>query len=66
MTNSSTVNCAEACVNGCVLGEQCPHRDYAAAASKFIEQTSMDRMLEIAEESVRKKFAPPPEPFLPD
>jgi hypothetical protein len=66
MTNSSTVNCAEACVNGCILGEQCPHRVYAAAASKFIEQTSMDRMLEIAEESVRKKFSPPPEPFLPD
>jgi hypothetical protein len=66
MIDPSTVNCAEACVNGCVLGEQCPHRAYAAAASKFIEQTSMDRMLEIAEESVRKRFSRPPEPFMPD
>lgn len=56
MSDPKSINCAEACVNGCVLGEQCPHRAYAAAASKFIQQTSIDRMLEIAEESVRKKF----------
>jgi hypothetical protein len=56
MSDPTSINCAEACVNGCVLGEQCPHRAYAAAASKFIQQTSIDRMLEIAEESVRKKF----------
>lgn len=56
MSDPTTVNCAEDCMNGCILGDQCPHRAYAAAASKFIEQTSIDRMLEIAEESVRKKF----------
>jgi hypothetical protein len=56
---TQTVNCAEACVNGCVLGEQCPHRQYLAAASKFIQDTSMDRILEIAEESVRKKMMEP-------
>jgi hypothetical protein len=56
MSDPTSINCAEACVNGCVLGEQCPHRAYAAAASKFIQQTPIDRMLEIAEESVRKKF----------
>jgi hypothetical protein len=56
MSDPKSVNCAESCVNGCVLGEQCPHRAYAAEASQFIQQTSMDRMLEIAEESVRKKF----------
>lgn len=56
MSDPTSINCAEACVNGCVLGENCPHRAYAAAASKFIQQTSIDRMLEIAEESVRKKF----------
>jgi hypothetical protein len=54
-----TVNCAEACVNGCVLGDQCPHRQYLAAASKFIQDTSMDRILEIAEEGVRKKMMEP-------
>jgi hypothetical protein len=56
---TQAVNCAEACVNGCVLGEQCPHRQYLAAASKFIQDTSIDRILEIAEEGVRKKMMQP-------
>lgn len=56
---TQAINCAEACVNGCVLGEQCPHRQYLAAASKFIQDTSMDRILEIAEEGVRKKMMQP-------
>jgi hypothetical protein len=55
------INCAEACVNGCVLGNQCPHREYAAEASKFVEETSLDSMLEIAEEAVRKKREQPTE-----
>jgi hypothetical protein len=42
-----------------VLGEQCPHRQYLAAASKFIQDTSIDRILEIAEEGVRKKMMQP-------
>jgi hypothetical protein len=49
-----------ACVNGCVLGEKCPHREYAAAASKFIQETSLDRMLEMADEAVRRKMMQPP------
>ncbi|MBD2104549.1 hypothetical protein [Leptolyngbya sp. FACHB-261] len=51
-----TVNCAEACVNGCILGEKCPHREHVAAASKFLQETSMDEILEIAQKSVEKKF----------
>jgi hypothetical protein len=53
---TQTVNCLEACVNGCILGDDCPHREHLAAASKFIENTSMDEMLAIAEQSIRKKF----------
>ena len=49
----NTVDCAVACVNGCVLGDKCPKREYAAATSDFIENTSLDKMLEIAEEAVR-------------
>ncbi|NBD15727.1 MAG: hypothetical protein GVY04_06125 [Cyanobacteria bacterium] len=56
------INCAEACVNGCVLGDQCPHKEYAAEASQFINNTSLDQMLDMAEEAVRKKRAQPPEP----
>jgi iron only hydrogenase large subunit-like protein len=64
------INCAEACVNGCVLGDQCPNLEYKAQASQFIENTSLDKILEMAEESVRKKMleraSQPPQWILPE
>jgi len=60
------INCAEACVNGCVLGDKCPHKEYAAEASKFIQNTSLDQMLDIAEEAVKKKREEPPKWVIPD
>ena len=62
----STVNCAEACVNGCILGDKCPNKEFAADASKFINETSLDNMLEIAEEARRKKLTQPPQWIIPD
>ncbi|MGB3404026.1 MAG: hypothetical protein WBA77_15180 [Microcoleaceae cyanobacterium] len=62
----TTINCAEACVNGCVLGEQCPHREYADKTQDFISNTSLDSMLEMAEEAVRKKRMAPPQWVIPD
>jgi len=66
----NNINCAEACVNGCVLGDRCPNREYTAQASKFIEETSLDDMLTLAEAAVRKKMmeraAEPPQWVLPD
>ncbi|MDG2990296.1 hypothetical protein L3556_05000 [Candidatus Synechococcus calcipolaris G9] len=50
------INCDEACVNGCILGEKCPHRAYLADVSKFINDTPMDKIIAIAEESVQKRF----------
>jgi len=61
-----TINCAEACVNGCILGDQCPHRSYAESASKFIKDTSLDTMLEMADEAIRKKRLQPPQWVIPD
>lgn len=63
---AESVNCAEACVNGCILGDKCPNREYAASMSKFIQNTSLDQMLEIAEEAVRKKRMQPPKWVIPD
>lgn len=51
------INCAEACVNGCVLGDQCPHLPYREAASKFIQDTPIDKILEIAKDSEQERFA---------
>jgi hypothetical protein len=61
-----TIDCATACVNGCVLGEKCPHKEYAAAASNFIKDLSLDQMHEIAAEALRKKIAAPPVWILPE
>lgn len=65
-----TINCAEACINGCVLGEKCPNLEYKEQASKFIQETSLDKMLEMAEESVRRKMmeraSQPPQWVMPD
>lgn len=61
-----TVNCAVECVNGCILGEKCPNREYLAATSQFINDTPLDKMLEIAEEAVRKKRMQPPKWIIPD
>lgn len=60
------VNCAEACVNGCVLGDKCPNTEYREATSKFISDTPLDQMLEIAEERLRKKLTQPPQWVFPE
>ncbi|MBW4615784.1 MAG: hypothetical protein KME21_21385 [Desmonostoc vinosum HA7617-LM4] len=60
------INCAEACVNGCVLGDKCPNIEFREAAAKFIEDTSLDQMLQMAEERLRKKMMEPPKWVLPE
>jgi hypothetical protein len=60
------IDCSVACVNGCVLGDQCPNLEYKEKASSFIENTSLDDMLAIAEEAVRKKMMAPPQWVFPD
>lgn len=62
----SSVNCAEDCVNGCVLGDNCPNKEYVAEASNFINETSLDKMLEIAEAARLKKLMEPPQWVIPD
>ncbi|MBD2020418.1 hypothetical protein H6F43_09485 [Leptolyngbya sp. FACHB-36] len=61
-----TINCAEACVNGCVMGDQCPNLEHKEQASKFIQETSLDEMLKLAEEAARKKRMAPPQWILPN
>ena len=63
---AQTVNCALECVNGCVLGEDCPNKEYAKEAGQFMQETSLDRMIEIAEEARLKKMSEPPKWVIPD
>ncbi len=62
----NTVNCATQCINGCILGEKCPNKQYVSEATNFINETSLDDMLAIAEEAVRKKRMSPPKWVFPD
>ena len=55
-SGNATVNCSVECVNGCIKGDACPNEAYTQQASSFIENTSLDTMLEMAEEAVRKKM----------
>jgi hypothetical protein len=65
-TNSAEINCAEACVNGCVLGDRCPNLQHKADAMKFVNETSLDQMLEIAEAARLRKMMEPPKWILPE
>ncbi|MFP4007088.1 MAG: hypothetical protein ACLFV6_03640 [Spirulinaceae cyanobacterium] len=60
------INCAEACVNGCILGDDCPNKEFAEEASNFISDTPLDKMLEIAEVARMKKLSEPTKWVIPD
>ena len=60
------INCAVDCVDGCRLGEDCPNKEYQQEASEFIKDTSLDKMLEIAEIARKKKLTEPPKWIIPD
>ncbi len=60
------VNCAETCKNGCILGDDCPNTEYKDQAAKFIQETSLDQMIAMAEEAARKKLTAPPQWILPE
>ncbi|HIK31656.1 MAG TPA: hypothetical protein IGS17_05430 [Oscillatoriales cyanobacterium M59_W2019_021] len=64
--NETQINCAEACVDGCVLGDKCPNLQYVDRASQFIQNTSIDKMHEIADMAFRKKMSEPPKWIIPD
>jgi hypothetical protein len=59
MTDPATVNCAEACVNGCVLGDQCPHLEAAKAAREYIKNTDWDTIMETAAVYAARGVEPP-------
>jgi len=63
---AQNIDCATACINGCVLGDQCPNLEYKEQASNFIENTSLDDMLSMAEEAARKKMMEPPKWVFPE
>jgi hypothetical protein len=64
------INCAEMCKEGCVAGDECPNREYISQASQFINDTPLDKMLEMADEAVRRRalerMSAPPQWVIPE
>jgi hypothetical protein len=64
------VNCEVECTAGCVLGDECPNLEFKAKASQFIAETSLDKMLEMAEAAVQRRrmerASEPPKWVIPD
>lgn len=56
--NPQTIDCATACVNGCVLGDQCPHRDAAKEAVNYIMNTDWETLMQKAEDRVKRQASP--------
>ena len=52
---SRKVNCQEECTNGCILGDQCPNLEYLPKARKLLQETSIDKLIEISD----SRFLPP-------
>jgi hypothetical protein len=63
---TTNVDCAVDCINGCILGDRCPNKEFVEETSKFINETSLDKMLEIAEIARRKKLTQPPQWIIPE
>jgi hypothetical protein len=67
---SMEINCAEVCKDGCILGDKCPNLKYTEEASKFIGDTPLDKMIEMADEAVRRRMleraSQPPKWVLPE
>jgi hypothetical protein len=53
-------------VNGCIRPDRCLNQEHVQSASKFINETSLDKMHEIAEEARRKKMMAPPQWVIPE
>lgn len=66
MANSTSIDCATACTEGCVQPEQCPGQHHVQEAADFISNTSLEDMHEIAEAARRKKLMAPPQWVIPD
>ncbi len=66
MTQANSVDCKVQCVDGCIKPDSCPNQEYTKEASDFIESTSLDKMLEIAEAARLKKLTEPPKWVIPD
>ena len=66
METNTIIKCDEVCTNGCVRPDRCQNQAHIESAAKFINETSLDKMHEIAEAARLKKLSAPPVWVIPD
>jgi hypothetical protein len=63
---NQTIQCDRDCQEGCIRPNDCPQQVHVSEAAKFMQETSLDRMHEIAEAARIKKMMAPPQWVIPD
>ena len=66
MTQEQNINSETDFLNSPVANDESGEKEYVQEASKFINETSLDKMHEIAEIARRKKLTEPPKWVIPD
>jgi hypothetical protein len=66
MVETKPIDCKELCTSGCSQPDRCQNEAHVKSASKFINETSLDDMHEIAESARRKKMSAPPQWVIPE
>ena len=66
MEQEQNINSVTDSINNPVSNDESDEKEYVQEASKFINETSLDKMHEIAEIARRKKLTEPPKWVIPD
>ena len=66
MAQEQNLNSVTDSINNPVSNDESGEKEYVQEASKFINETSLDKMHEIAEIARRKKLTEPPKWVIPD
>ena len=66
MTQEQNTNSETDSLNSSLSKNESGEKEYVEEASKFINETSLDKMHEIAEIARRKKLTEPPKWVIPD
>ena len=66
MAQEQNINSQVNSINNPVSNDESAEKEYVGEASKFINETSLDKMHEIAEIARRKKLTEPPKWVIPD
>lgn len=66
MAQEQNIDSVTDSINNSISNDRSKEKEYVEEASKFINETSLEKMLEIAEIARRKKLTEPPKWVIPE